>query len=103
MLMSENALTEIDTLHSLEAGVKQLTVRSVDEALAKALEAEARRRRCSVNQTVLEILEQGLGLSGAAGFDNGLGKLAGTWTEDEAKAFEASIAPFEQVDEELWR
>ena len=83
--------------------MKQLTVRSVDEALAKALEAEARRRRCSVNQTVLEILGAGLGLSGDRGYDNGLGALAGTWTDKEAAELEAAMAPFEQVDEELWR
>ena len=83
--------------------MKQLTVRSVNEALAKALEAEARRRRCSVNQAVLEILSQGLGLTGDQGFDNGLGKLAGTWTDEEAVELEASTAQFEEVDEELWR
>ena len=83
--------------------MKQITVRSVDEALSKALVAEARRRRSSLNQTVLELLAQGLGLSRAAPFDNGLGTLAGTWTDDEAEEFEASMAPFEEVDEELWR
>jgi hypothetical protein len=83
--------------------VKQLTVRNVDGAMAKALAAEARRRRKSLNQTVLEVLAQGLGLGPDGGLDNGLGKLAGTWSEEDQREFEAATAQFEEIDEELWR
>lgn len=33
---------------------------------------------------------------------NGLGRLGGTWTEEEYQSFEASIAMTEQIDEMLW-
>jgi prevent-host-death family protein len=38
-----------------------------------------------------------------APFDNGLGELAGTWTDDEAAEFDAAVAPLDEIDEELWR
>jgi hypothetical protein len=38
----------------------------------------------------------------AAGTHDDLDALAGTWSENEADAFKAAIAPLEQVDPELW-
>ena len=32
-----------------------------------------------------------------------LAQLAGTWTEEEQRRFEAAIVVTEQIDEELWR
>ena len=83
--------------------MKQLTVRNVDPTMAKALAAEARRRRKSLNQTVLEVLAQGLGLGPEGSYDNGLGSLAGTWSEEDLQEFDDATAQFEEVDEELWR
>ena len=40
---------------------------------------------------------------GAGGLGDGLARLAGRWTEEELERFSADIAPFERVDEELWR
>jgi hypothetical protein len=34
---------------------------------------------------------------------NGLAHLAGTWTAEEHREFEESVAPFEEIDAELWR
>ena len=34
---------------------------------------------------------------------NGLAGLAGRWSEDELREFERAVAPFEEVDPELWR
>jgi hypothetical protein len=50
---------------------------------------------------VIELLGQSLGVQGAR--SNGLGRLAGSWDEEDAPEFEQAIAPFERVDEELWR
>lgn len=86
-------------LHTMKA----LTIREVDPALAKALEREKRRRGASLNQTVLQLLRQALGLEGVARRSNSLGKLAGTWSKEDLARFERDTAVFEQVDEELWR
>ncbi|HXA16357.1 MAG TPA: hypothetical protein VN380_05160 [Thermoanaerobaculia bacterium] len=34
---------------------------------------------------------------------NGLAHLAGTWTAEEHREFEENVAPFEEIDDELWQ
>jgi plasmid stability protein len=81
--------------------IKALTIRNLPPDLAEALEQEKRRRGKSLNQTVIDLLGQGLGTRGSR--SNGLGSLAGGWSEEEFRFFERAAAPFEEVDEELWR
>lgn len=83
--------------------VKALTIRDVDGALARALEREKKRRGASLNQTVLQLLRQALGLDATKVRSNALGKLAGTWSKEDLARFERDTAVFEQVDEELWK
>ncbi len=80
-----------------------LTVRNIPAELAGALEAEKRRRRQSLNQTVIELLRHSLGLSLGRPRSNGLRALAGSWSHDEHEQFEQAIAATEQIDEELWQ
>jgi len=80
--------------------IKALTIRNLPPSLAEALEREKRRRGKSLNQTVIEVLGQGLGAPGVR--SNGLGRFAGGWSEDEFRDFERATAQFEAVDEELW-
>lgn len=81
--------------------MRTLTVRNVPPEVAEALEREKRRRGESLNQTVIELLTQGLGVGTAR--SNGLARLAGRWSEEEFEEFERAVAPFEEIDEELWR
>jgi plasmid stability protein len=81
--------------------VRNLTIRNVPDELAEALEREKSRRSGSLNQTVIELLSQGLGVD--APRSNGLARLAGTWTAEEHQEFDASVASFEEIDAELWR
>jgi len=87
----------------MNARSKHLTVRNVPPAIMRALERERRKAQASLNQTVIETLGRGLGVSHADDFDNGLGALAGTWSAPELRAFEAATASFEKVDEDLWK
>lgn len=80
--------------------IKALTIRNLPPSLSDALEREKRRRGESLNQTVIDLLGQGLGAQGIR--SNGLGRLAGGWSEDEFRDFERATAQFEAVDEELW-
>ena len=82
--------------------VKAITIRYVDERLARALQAEKRRRGNSLNQTVLDLLRHALGVDAEDGRSNGLHELAGTWSDAELAEFEDATAVFGQVDEELW-
>jgi kynureninase len=68
--------------------------------LAKALAAECRRRRTSLNRTVIDLLGRALG---AGAETNGIEALAGTWSRAELAAFERATAQTERIDEELWK
>jgi plasmid stability protein len=81
--------------------MKTITVRNVPDELDKALQRERARRGQSLNQTVIDLLNQRLGV--AVTRSNGLARLAGTWTDEEFERFQEAIAPFERVDEELWK
>jgi len=80
--------------------VKTLTVRNLPPDVADALEREKKRRGTSLNQTVIELLTQSLGVRGTR--SNGLGDFAGTWSQDEHRDFERAVALFEDVDPDLW-
>lgn len=83
---------------------RHLTVRRLPAALARALEREKRRRGVSLNQVVLDLLAQALGVEQRqAQRSNGLRRLAGTWSEKEFEQFENALSSAEQIDEELWR
>jgi len=82
--------------------MKQLTIRKVSSELDRAIAAESRLKGQSINQTVLDLLHQALGLGLKGSFDNGLGKLAGTWSGDDFREFEKNTALFEELDHELW-
>ena len=79
-----------------------MTIRNVSAELATALKEEKHRRGLSLNRTVLALIEESLGVNGNIR-SNGLGRLAGTWSDDRFTQFEESVAPFGEVDSELWR
>lgn len=81
--------------------MKALTIRNLPAGVAEALEREKRRRGRSLNQTVIDLLRQSLGVEQTR--SNGLAQLAGRWDDEELREFELAVAPFEQIDEELWR
>ena len=83
--------------------MKHLTVRGVPDNLAKALDEERRRRGKSLNETVIQLLRQSLGVKPEAVRKNGLSRLAGSWSPDEHREFEQNVAGTEQIDPELWR
>lgn len=82
--------------------MKQITIRGVSNELARALQNEKKRRGTSLNQAVLDLLGQSLGLTSKQ-YDNGLAKLAGTWSSQEFADFEQQTKFFEQVDSEVWK
>ncbi len=82
--------------------MKALTIRRVDPRLARALEREAARRETSLNQTVLDLLKEVLGVGTETPRESGLRRLAGTWSAKELAEFESNAVAFERVDEELW-
>ena len=78
-----------------------LTVRNLPREVSDALKQEKRRRGTSLNQTVIDLLRQSLGVSGTR--SNGMARLAGGWTAAEHRQFLGSIRPFEEVDPDMWK
>lgn len=81
--------------------MKALTIRNVPAELAEALEQEKHLRGESLNQTVLQLLAQGLGVGHAR--SNGLRSMAGRWSDEEFDEFEEAVAPFGEPDAEVWK
>lgn len=82
--------------------MRNLTIRNVPGDLATRLEEEKRARGRSLNQTVLELLSQAVGLGGRARRSNGLAAQGGTWSADEVAELEVALRFSEEVDPELW-
>jgi plasmid stability protein len=78
-----------------------LTVRNLPEELADALAREKQRRGTSLNKTVIDLLEQSLGVRSTR--SNGLRKLSGTWTANQQREFLDSIRCLDEIDQDLWR
>jgi hypothetical protein len=82
----------------------QLTIRSIESSLRRALEQEASRRGQSLNKTVLALLAERLGLAASTATEHDdLEELAGTWSKAEATRFEEALRTQRQVDAGLWR
>ena len=85
----------------------QLTITGIDDELAACLRGLAEREGISLNRAALKLLRRGAGLTdvrestGAIG--SSLDDLFGTWTEEEARRFDAALQEFEAADEEAWR
>lgn len=85
-----------------------MSIRGVDEAVLARLKGQAEQEGSSLNSFVLR-LSQGAGAGAAAPpggalrkFDD-LDALAGTWSEEEAQAFERQTAAFAELDPALWQ
>ena len=85
--------------------MKTMTIRNVSDELSGALEAEKRRRGLSLNRTVLALLGESLGVPDSHGRRrrNGLRRVSGSWSEEEFRQFEEAVAPFGEIDRDLWK
>jgi len=82
------------------------SLRGIDEETMERLKDPAKRLGVSVNTLMLEAVRDAAGTHPSnrrRAVHDDLDALAGTWTDEEARAFLASLSDFEQVDEELWR
>jgi len=80
-----------------------LTVRKLPPRLGDALQRETRRRGRSLNQTVIDLLEQALGTAAGTRRSNGLRSLAGRWSAAESRAIETALKDHERIDKDQWR
>lgn len=82
-----------------------ITVRKLPPAVAKAVKEKARREKLSLNKAIVRLLEE------ATGADNGkkkvvhhdLDRFFGTWTKQEADAFDEALREQRQIEPEMWK
>lgn len=82
-----------------------MSIRGLDDQALARLKSQAEQEGSSLNSLVLRLL-QGTGTdrqsSALQKFDD-LDALAGTWSKQEAQAFERNTAAFAEVDATLWK
>ncbi|MGI8784634.1 MAG: hypothetical protein ACR2L2_13400 [Acidobacteriota bacterium] len=88
--------------------MKAITLRDIPEHLAALIRRRAKQQAISLNKAVASLLEDraGAGTGNAKTLPrrhHDLDQLAGSWSKQEAAAFERSLAAQRVVDEEMWR
>lgn len=81
-----------------------ITVRGIDDTMAKVLKEKAKQEGTSVNSVLLKTLREFFGLKKKKRtviYDD-LDHLAGTWSEKDFLEFQKKIADFETVDKKMW-
>ena len=79
-------------------------LRGIDNAIAERVKTIARERNWSINDVILHLLKQALGMSeediSVAHAHQDIATLAGTWDPAESAAFRAALEAFESLPEE---
>jgi plasmid stability protein len=78
----------------------QLTLRDLPEPVEAHLRERARIEGRSLSKVASDLLAESLGLKEGR---RDLGRFAGAWSAEEAEEFDRAMAPFEDVDDEVWR
>jgi len=83
-----------------------MSIRGLDEKALARLRRRAQREGASLNSLVVRLLQSEHGKSAKHSivqkFDD-LDALAGTWSNQQARAFENNTAAFSEVDPTLWK
>ena len=85
--------------------MKAVTIRGVEPEVAEKLKLTAAQQGKSVNQLVIQIIKESLGLNKAKKFTHtytDLDDLFGKWSEGEFKRIQAKIDQGRRIDSELW-
>ena len=83
-----------------------LNLNMLDNITRAWIEDEARRTSVSVEQVIERLIQRGVAFERQAVQAqryHDLDSLAGTWSADEADAFQAATVDFAQIDTTLWR
>ena len=80
--------------------MKAITLRNIPEPLARRIEERATRSGSSLTKTVIEMLIEKDQPEGRLYHD--LDHLKGTWSAEEADAFDAELAMQRAVDPDMW-
>jgi plasmid stability protein len=79
-----------------------ITLRNIPLKLQEAIRQRAGKDGLSLNKTVLRMLEEAASQRAGRELHHDLDHLAGTWSAEEAAAFEAALAEQRRIDPGLW-
>ena len=82
-----------------------ITVRNLPPEVAKAVKEKARREKLSLNKAVVRLLEEATGVEKGKKkvVHHDLDRFFGTWTKEEADAFDEAMREHRQIDPEMWK
>jgi hypothetical protein len=82
-----------------------ITVRNLPPEVAKAVKEKARKEKLSLNKAVVRLLEEATGAEKAKkkAIHHDLDRFFGTWTKEEADAFDEAMREHRQIDPEMWK
>lgn len=80
-----------------------MTLRGLDENEAQKLRNEAQREGVSLNLLLLRLIRRQAGLVSRPIRHHDLDALAGSWSKEDAVAFENALKETERVDSEMWK
>jgi plasmid stability protein len=85
--------------------MKAVTLRNLPPQLDRTIRQRAKKKGVSVNKAVIGLLQDHLGESERKPVRryHDLDELAGSWTKQEAEAFDRALAKQRGIDLELWK
>lgn len=86
--------------------MKAITIRGIDSSVSEKLKQVAKTEGKSVNQLLLDLIRQNLGLQKKKKFTrqhNDLDHLFGTWSQAEFETIQGFIDSQRKIDPELWQ
>jgi len=86
--------------------MKAVTLRNLPSEVAHTVQQRAKQKKISLNKAVIELLEESAGgraKKKAPVRYHDLDHLAGTWTKEEAAAFDKLITEQRTIDPDLWK
>ena len=86
--------------------MSSLSIRGLDDGLSEQLKKAASAEQQSVNQFVIDVLKQRLGLDKPQNFTrcfHDLDQLFGSWSNASFDSIQKKIDSERQIDDELWK
>ena len=85
--------------------MKAITIRGIDSEMSVKLKQVAKSEKKSVNQMVLDLLKQNIGMQKKQRYTrihNDLDDLFGQWSDAEFEKIQGSVDDQRKIDLELW-
>jgi plasmid stability protein len=86
-------------------GMKAVTLRNLPPSLDRTIRQRAKKKGVSVNKVVIGLLQEHLGEAEKRPVRryHDLDELAGSWSKQEAEAFDRALAKQRAIDLEMWK